>query len=205
MQSAKTFDFIIIGTGTAGLNCALTLSPFGKVLIVTKGKLKNSSTYLAQGGIAAVLKKEDSLSSHQKDTAAIDLIVKDNRCFGLQVLKNDTIQNLFARAVILATGGVGQLYQWTTNPSVIIGDGIAIAYRAGAKMQDLEFIQFHPTALAENASPLLLLSEALRGEGAKLLNAKNERFMQNYHPKKELAPRDVVSRAIFEEQQKGTV
>jgi L-aspartate oxidase len=115
------------------------------------------------------------------------------------------VLNLFSRAIIIATGGVGGLYQWTTNPHVATGDGIALAYRAGAKIKDLEFIQFHPTALQENSSPLLLLSEALRGEGALLVNSKHERFMPKYHSKAELAPRDVVARAIFEEQKKGTV
>ena len=328
MQQESSFDFIVIGSGIAGLNTALILSSYGKVLIVTKKKLNDSSTNLAQGGIAAVLKKGDSDASHIRDTlnagyhhnkksavkllvkngaqavetlsklgvkfdkhdtgelissyeaahssarivhatdftgrefekilianvlkkknieiwentAAIDLIVKQpsdipsplkgtdersegvrllakrgkgqdedekqpkyKQCYGIQVLKNKRIENIFSRAVVLATGGIGQLYQWTTNPPVATGDGIAIAYRAGAKLKDLEFIQFHPTALAEATSPLLLLSEALRGEGAILTNAKHERFMQKYHPKAELAPRDVVSRAIFQEQKKGQI
>jgi L-aspartate oxidase len=291
MQQEKTFDFIVVGSGISGLNSALTLSEFGKVLIVTKKKLSDSSTNLAQGGIAAVMKRDDSLASHHddtlaagynhndkkavdllvkngqkaikqleklgvqfdrqkngdfvssyeaahsyprilhasdftgqeiektliaavlkkktieiwEDTAAVDLIIKNKQCYGLQVLKKQTFINLYSRAVILATGGVGQLYQWTTNPTVATGDGIALAYRAGAKMKDLEFVQFHPTALAENASPLLLLSEALRGEGAVLLNDKHERFMQKYHPKAELAPRDIVSRAILHEQQNRKV
>ena len=291
MQAAKMFDFIVIGSGIAGLNTALILSSHGNVLLVTKGKLSDTSTNLAQGGIAAVMKKEDSKKSHiqdtmqagyqhnneeavkhlvnggenavrkleklgvtfdthetgelissyeaahssarivhatdftgqeiektliaqvlkqtaieiREDTMAIDLIVKENQCYGLKVLKNEIVINIFSRAVILATGGAGQLYQWTTNPSVATGDGIAIAYRAGAHLQDLEFVQFHPTALQEKESPLLLLSEALRGEGAVLVNNKQERFMQRYHPKKELAPRDVVARAIFNEQKNGQV
>jgi L-aspartate oxidase len=292
MQPAKkTFDFIVVGSGISGLNTALILSSYGKVLVVTKMKINDSSTNLAQGGIAAVLTKEDSHASHIQDTiaagylhnnktavdflvkggtqavatleklgvsfdkhasgelissyeaahssprivhatdftgreiekiliahilknkkitvrentTAVDLIIKDKQCYGIQVLKNNRLINLFSRAVVLATGGVGQLYQWTTNPTVATGDGIAIAYRAGAKLTDMEFIQFHPTALAENNSPLLLLSEALRGEGAILLNSNHERFMPNYHLQKELAPRDVIARAIFQEQKNGQV
>lgn len=291
MQHAKVFDFIVVGSGIAGLNSALTLSPFGKVLIITKRKIMDSSTLFAQGGIAAVTKKEDSLDSHLQDTitagykhnnrkavkllvkngkaavekltglgvpfdkqndgdlvssfeaahsyprivhatdftgreiekvliatvlrnsnisiwehtAAIDLIIKKNHCIGVQMLKRNRIHCLFSRAVVLATGGVGQLYRLTTNPFVATGDGIAMAHRAGAKMKDMEFIQFHPTALLENSSPLLLLSEALRGEGAILLNSKEQRFMQKVHPSAELAPRDVVTRAIFQEQKRGKV
>jgi len=291
MQAAKSVDFVVVGSGIAGLNTALTLAPFGKVLIITKNKPHISSTALAQGGIAAVIKKDDSLTSHKndtlaagyqhnkktavnvlvkggknavekleqlgvlfdreengdyvssfeaahsyprilhatdftgreienallktinkqpaiemwEDTMAVDLIVKDNQCFGLQVLKNNSIINLYSRAVILATGGIGQLYQWTTNPVVSTGDGIAIAYSVGAKLTDLEFIQFHPTALKENESPLLLLSEALRGEGALLINSNHERFMKKIHPMAELAPRDVVARAIFSQQKNGEV
>jgi len=291
MQQEKMFDFIVIGSGIAGLNTSLILSEYGKVLLITKKKLSVSSTNLAQGGIAAVLHKEDSAKSHILDTLmagyyhnkksavkllvqggskavtkliklgvkfdkhangelissyeaahssprivhatdftgreiekiligtvlktknieiwentmAVELIVKDKQCYGVQVLKNNKMLNLFSRACILATGGIGQIYQWTTNPGVATGDGIAIAYEAGAKLKDLEFIQFHPTAFADKTSPLLLLSEALRGEGGLLLNNKHERFMLKYHPKAELAPRDAVSRAIYEEQKKGPV
>jgi len=274
MQQEEIYDFIVIGSGIAGLNTALTLSPFGTVLIITKKKIHNSSTYHAQGGMAAVIKDDDTIDSHindtleagylhnkkaavsllinggadavaklvdlgvhfdkekngefitsyeaahsyprilhatdftgreiektfikqvtknpaitiWEDTVAVDLIVKEKQCYGVQVIKEKSFINLFARAVVLATGGTGQLYQWTTNPSVSTGDGIALAHRAGAKIHDLEFVQFHPTALLENASPLLLLSEALRGEGALLINAKGENFMkkvtrlQNLHP-----------------------
>src|SRR3954471_6784340 len=104
-----------------------------------------------------------------------------------------------ARAVLLATGGLGRVYLNTTNPEVATGDGVAVAYRAGAEIQDIEFVQFHPTALRLDGAPSFLLSEALRGEGARLLNADRERFMARYHPLEELAPRDVVSRAIVAE------
>ncbi len=283
-MNAKT-DFVVIGSGIAGLNAALTLAPYGKVLIITKKKITDSSTSFAQGGIAAVTNQKDSFDSHLQDTLkagnfhnkknavtflvahgpkaieqlvrvgvpfdkstsfeaahsfprilhatdftgreiekalvvavlknpsitvwensyAVDLIVSDNQCFGVQVIKNGSLIPLFSRATVLATGGVGQLYAWTTNPAVATGDGIAMAKRAGAKLADLEFMQFHPTAFKEKASPLLLLSEALRGEGAVLESEKGERFMLKEHPDRELAPRDVVARAIFKKQQEGNV
>lgn len=104
-----------------------------------------------------------------------------------------------ARAVLLATGGLGRVYRNTTNPEVATGDGVAMAYRAGAEIQDIEFVQFHPTALQLPGAPSFLLSEALRGEGAQLRNTAGERFMERYHPLLELAPRDVVARAIVSE------
>ncbi len=289
----KIIDFIVIGSGIAGLNTALTLAPHGKVLIITKQKTNASSTFFAQGGIAAVTKKDDSHDSHVDDTLnagyhhnkkyavdflvksganavdklieygvpfdkqqdgdyvtsyeaahsyprilhatdftgqeiqkslvakvlahdnieiweqtqAIDLLVKNNTCYGVKVLKRNKIMNLWSRCVVLATGGAGQLYQWTTNPSVATGDGIAIAKRAGAILSDMEFIQFHPTALKGKgtSSQLFLLSEALRGEGAYLVDTKGKRFMLDIHPLAELAPRDVVARAIFEKQRTGEV
>ncbi|MEO8595320.1 MAG: L-aspartate oxidase [Candidatus Solibacter sp.] len=106
---------------------------------------------------------------------------------------------IYARAVLLATGGLGRVFLNTTNPEVATGDGAAMAYRAGAEISDIEFVQFHPTALAVDGAPRFLLSEALRGEGALLLNTLGERFMERYHPLKELAPRDVVARAIVSE------
>lgn len=109
--------------------------------------------------------------------------------------------SIYARAVLLATGGAGQLYASTTNPPVVTGDGIGMAYRAGAEVADIEFIQFHPTALFLPGRPCFLLSEALRGEGAILRNLAGQTFMQRYHPQAELAPRDVVSRAIVAEMQ----
>jgi len=277
----RTTDFIIIGSGIAGLHAALVLADYGKVLIVTKASLYDSATNYAQGGIAAVMDKKDSVSLHIRDTLqagslhnnkdavsflvkngaesirqllalsvpfdketsfegghsyprvfhasdftgqaiqkaliraikvnrnievwehtfAVDLLVVDNRCYGVYVVGANTIRPfaMFARATVLATGGVGQVYQWTTNPSVATGDGIAMAYRAGANLADMEFVQFHPTALKENSSPLFLLSEALRGEGGVLVDRNGKRFVD------ELAPRDVVSRAIFKKQKEGKV
>jgi L-aspartate oxidase len=108
-------------------------------------------------------------------------------------------EDVRARAVLLATGGLGAVYRNTTNPEVATGDGVAVAYRAGAEISDIEFVQFHPTALRLDGAPSFLLSEALRGEGARLLNAAGESFMPRYHELEELAPRDVVSRAIVAE------
>jgi L-aspartate oxidase len=110
-----------------------------------------------------------------------------------------------ARAVLLASGGAGQLYSDTTNPAVTTGDGIAMAYRAGAELMDMEFYQFHPTAFALAGAPHFLMSESLRGEGAWLVNERGERFMQRYHKGLELAPRDVVARAIWREGMQGAV
>jgi L-aspartate oxidase len=129
-----------------------------------------------------------------------DLCVNDGRVTGVFLLSPDgTRTSVYARAVLLATGGAGQVYSDTTNPSVATGDGIAMAHRAGAAISDMEFFQFHPTALSVPGAPRFLLSEALRGEGALLLNPARVRFMPKYHPMAELAPRDVVARAIVQE------
>lgn len=134
------------------------------------------------------------------DHFVIDLITEDGECCGALVQKPDG-KRLFVRgkAVVLCSGGTGQLYRYTTNPDVATGDGIAMAYRAGAYIQDMEFIQFHPTSLCYPGAPRFLISEAVRGEGAILRNIKGERFMERYHPQLELAPRDVVARAIVSE------
>ncbi|MCS6782716.1 MAG: L-aspartate oxidase [Gloeomargarita sp. SKYBB_i_bin120] len=130
---------------------------------------------------------------------AVDLWVVEGRCYGVQVWYRGDIQVWRAKAVVLATGGGGQLFYPTTNPPASTGDGVAMAWRAGATLRDLEFVQFHPTALAIPGAPALLISEAVRGEGAHLLNHQGERFLLRYHPDAELAPRYVVSRAIFQE------
>lgn len=134
-------------------------------------------------------------------SSMVDLMMRDGRVTGALALDShgDGLVGIHARAVLLATGGLGRVYSETTNPDVATGDGVAAAWRAGAVISDLEFVQFHPTALHLENAPRFLLSEALRGEGAHLLNSKGERFMQRYHPMAELAPRDVVSRCIVEE------
>jgi L-aspartate oxidase len=129
-----------------------------------------------------------------------DLIVDDGRVCGIYLInERGEKQQMTASAVLLATGGMGQLYRNTTNPAVATGDGVAMAFRAGAEVSDMEFVQFHPTALYLKNAPRFLLSEALRGEGAYLRNIEMDRFMHKYHPMGELAPRDVVARAILHE------
>jgi len=127
---------------------------------------------------------------------------KNGRCQGISSICDSQVKWLRAEAVVLATGGGGQVFAQTTNPSVSTGDGVAIAWRAGALLRDLEFVQFHPTALSKAGAPRFLISEAVRGEGAHLVDSKGYRFAFDYHPSGELAPRDVVSRAIFSHLQK---
>ncbi|MCL6457087.1 MAG: L-aspartate oxidase [Gorillibacterium sp.] len=134
------------------------------------------------------------------DQFVIDLITEDDECIGAIVQKPDgSLMTVLGQAIVLCTGGTGQLYRYTTNPEIATADGIAIAYRAGADIRDMEFVQFHPTALSYPGAPRFLISEAVRGEGAILRNAAGERFMEKYHPLLELAPRDVVARAIVSE------
>jgi L-aspartate oxidase len=137
---------------------------------------------------------------------SVDLVVEDGRVVGATLLDGEGgLLVVRARAVLLASGGAGQVYSDTTNPAVATGDGIAMAYRAGAQLSDMEFYQFHPTAFSAPGAPRFLMSEALRGEGAYLVNANGERFMERYHPLLELAPRDVVARAITREGMDGPV
>ncbi len=278
-------DYLIIGSGVAGLRAAIEMSKSGNVLVVTKDLPTESSTEYAQGGIAVALSDEDEIGIHYEDTIkagdglcneeavkvlvsegpdriielinwgvefdregtklsftlegahsrkrilhahgdstgkeiervlinkvstidsvkkasftmAIDLIVDDQRCYGAFLLRDKEIIRCFAKATFLATGGAGQVYSRTTNPRVITGDGMAMAFRAFAHLKDMEFVQFHPTALYKKEAPQFLLSEAMRGEGAVLRNIHGEAFMKNYHPLGDLAPRDVVSRAIISE------
>ena len=284
-MKTEEVDFLIIGSGVAGLRAAIELAPYGDVLVVTKDRPSESSTEYAQGGIAAVISDEDTVGIHFEDTLnagdglcreeavkilveegtdrimeliswgaefdregmklaltleaahsrrrilhargdstgkelervllnkarsfpsvrkypfafTIDLIIKDSECHGAYVLKNGEVSALLAKATILTTGGAGQLFSRTTNPLVATGDGMAIAFRAGALLEDMEFVQFHPTSLYSPTAPQFLLSESMRGEGAVLLNIKGERFMGSYNPMAELAPRDIVSRAIISE------
>jgi L-aspartate oxidase len=134
-----------------------------------------------------------------EDTFALALARHKEHCNGVIVIRQGSLYFLAGSAVILCTGGLGQIYGKTTNPSVATGDGMALAYNAGARLRDMEFIQFHPTALHLPPAPPFLISETVRGEGAILLNNQGQRFMPDYHPLGELAPRDIVARAIFAE------
>ncbi len=280
-------DFVVLGSGIAGMRAALELAKHGQVLVLTKGELWDSSTHHAQGGIAAALGEDDEVSLHFYDTIragdglcredavrvlveegpraihelmewgmrfdrngsklaftregahsrsrvlhargdstgseilralmakarsrrlakvrpfslAVEILLDGRRVRGVTHLdeKSGELKCVHAAAVLLATGGLGQVYKETTNPPVASGDGVAMAYRAGAVLSDLEFIQFHPTALYVKGAPRFLLSEALRGEGAQLRNIELERFMPHYHEAAELAPRDIVSRAMVME------
>lgn len=180
----------------------------GKLMLTREGA-HSRSRILHANGDATGAEIGRSLLAHaraQKNitllewTTTVDLMVKDGVAAGAVLL--DPAGNLIpvrARAVLLASGGAGQVYSDTTNPAVATGDGIAMAWRAGAEISDMEFYQFHPTALSLPGVPRFLLSEALRGEGAYLRNARGERFMERYHPLLELAPRDVVARAVTRE------
>ncbi len=151
----------------------------------------------------ALLAKARALSRVRFEAHAFTtrLLVESGRCIGLEYIEESSGKKttVLAGAVLLATGGLGQVYPETTNPSVATGDGMAIAYSAGATLSDLEFVQFHPTALAVKGAPHFLLSEALRGEGGVLRNVDTNRFMKHHHEAAELAPRDVVARAIVAE------
>ena len=281
-------DYLVVGSGVAGLWTALRLAHRGTVALVTKDQLLESSTFYAQGGIAVALSTEDSPAEHRVDTlaagaglcdvGAVDVLTRQGppliqklvrmgaqfdmagehfaltreaahrsnrilhadgdatgrevesclakesraverlkpyerlfvkhllldssrRCVG--VLAADLARGqdvvMRARAVILATGGTGEIFGVSTNPPVTTGDGLAVAFRAGAALQDVEFVQFHPTALAIPGHPHFLISEAARGEGAILRDHRGRRFMPEHHPDAELAPRDIVSRAIVRE------
>lgn len=148
--------------------------------------------------------KNNPFISLYEHTFAAELLVKEGICYGVQIINNES-KNIFANIIVLATGGIGQLFEHTTNPEISTGDGLGMAARAGCKFKDLEFVQFHPTALNLKGKPKFLISEAVRGEGAHLLNSKGKRFMIGKHKLAELAPRDIVSRAIYEEEKEGSV
>ena len=153
--------------------------------------------------------KENNKIKLYENTLAVDLLVtKDNSCGGVIIYGENGYEEVEAPVVVLATGGLGQLYKYTTNPVGATGDGFALAYRAGADLQDMEFVQFHPTALAfddEKNHNRFLISEAVRGEGAKLCDKNGVEFMAKYHEKLELAPRDIVARANFCEMRDNNV
>ena len=180
----------------------------GELMLTREGAHSRSRILHANGDATgaeigrSLLARARSLPNIQLEawTTCVDLIVENGEVLGLSVLDGEGMRHsVRARAVLLASGGAGQVYSDTTNPAVATGDGIAMAYRAGAEISDMEFYQFHPTALSLPGVPRFLLSEALRGEGAYLRNDRGERFMERYHPLLELAPRDVVARAITRE------
>jgi L-aspartate oxidase len=296
-ETERTFDYLVLGSGIAGLFFALKVAPHGTVAIVTKKSSAESNSNYAQGGIAAVMSREDTFDLHVRDTLAagaglcregvvrsivedgparirelielgmqfserelgpgvgggeldlgregghskrrilhaqdvtgreierallaaagrqpgiqvfenhiaIDLITTqklgvggENRCVGAYVLCKATrqVEVFSARATVLATGGCGKVYLYTTNPDIATGDGVAMAYRAGAAVANMEFIQFHPTCLYHPKAKSFLISEAVRGEGGVLKTFGGEEFMDAHHPLKSLAPRDIVARAI---------
>lgn len=294
------YDFLVLGSGIAGLSFALKVAPYGRVAVVTKTKLDDTNTRYAQGGIAAVICDSDNYDKHVKDTLragcnindpevvemvvkeapaqinqlvhwgvqfdtnasgkydlakegghtehrilhykditgyeiqrglmnqiknnpnihifenhfSIDLITqhhlgriitrydRDIECYGAYVLdkKSGVVKTFLAPITMMATGGSGNLYQNTTNPDVATGDGIAMVYRAKGLIENMEFVQFHPTAFYnQGVRPAFLITEALRGFGAKIRNCKGEEFMKKYDSRLELAPRDIVARAIDQE------
>jgi len=298
-------DFLVIGSGVAGLSYALKVAQFGRVAIITKKKIYKTNTALAQGGVAAVFSKTDSFENHVADTLAagdglcaedvVDMVVTngpgrirelvdlgaqfnldgdgkydfslgregghsqnriihardltgkeiedvlvanveqhenitilenriavnlitystsvrsglvrtqhENICCGAYVLDNDTgkVETVSAKVTLLATGGGSKVYLYTSNPDTATGDGIAMAYRAGVTVANMEFVQFHPTCLFHPEAKNFLISEAVRGEGAYLIDEKGDRFMGKYSPDLELACRDVVARAIDNELKK---
>jgi L-aspartate oxidase len=289
-------DYLVLGSGIAGLNFALLAAEHGRVVVCTKKAANDTNTNWAQGGVAAVLAGDDSMALHVQDTLTagdglcdrpvvemcveegprhvqrlLDLGVRldrdehgnldlgregahsknrvvhwqdvtgreiqraliaavkshanitiledhigvdllsmakyggDPACFGAYVLDRATgeVKTITSRATVLATGGTGKVYVYTSNPDVATGDGVAMAYRLGAAVCDLEFVQFHPTVLYHPHARNFLISEALRGEGGVLKLASGETFMENYHPMKSLASRDIVARAIDNELKKS--
>jgi len=297
-------DFLIIGSGIAGLSLALKLAAHGKVLIITKSNEDESNTKYAQGGVAVVVDKADSFDKHIQDTLiagdglcnqqivemvikegperiqemidygthfdktnlgdydlakegghsehrvlhykditgaeiersllakihehpqiqilthffAVELITQhhlgkfvdksstDINCFGVYALNTKThqVEKILSKITVLATGGAGHIYANTTNPTIATGDGIAMLYRAKGKVRNMEFIQFHPTALYHPGEyPSFLISEAVRGFGAVLKDRNGREFMQDYDERKSLAPRDIVARAIDSEMKKS--
>ncbi|MBN1366464.1 MAG: L-aspartate oxidase [Dehalococcoidales bacterium] len=288
-RASSYYDYIIIGSGIAGLYSALLSNELGSVLIVTKGSIDDCNTRYAQGGIAAPVGENDSVSLHFQDTMnagaglcdeesvrilvaeatdriadlvrfgvsfdtfngevalgreaahsvprvlhaggdatgerlettlsrrvrensirvleyslATQILVSKGKLRGIRVLdgRSSFIRDYACRYLILATGGAGRLFKHTTNPDVATGDGIALAYNAGVEITDMEFFQFHPTALHMPGVHPFLISEAVRGEGGILRNNQKRAFMVDYSPQKELAPRDVVARSIIYEMRK---
>ena len=285
----KRYDYVIVGSGIAGLYTALLAKKQGSVLIITKGSIDDCNTKYAQGGIAAAIGKNDSPEKHFKDTVAAgdglcnteavrilvneapvriadlvdfgvpfdtvngkvflsleaahsaprilhaggdatgehmevtlsnqvtsckipvledclatEIVVEEGTVKGIKALdcRTGSIEQFDCRYLILATGGAGQLYKFNTNSDVATGDGVALAFNAGAEIADMEFFQFHPTALHMPGVTPFLISEAVRGEGGVLRNVDGHCFMADYAPEAELAPRDVVARSMLNEMEK---
>ncbi len=291
-------DFLVVGSGIAGLSYALKCAELGSVVVVTKKNDMDTATNLAQGGIAAVLESGDSLEAHVRDTMisgaglsdravvemvvadgpsriaelvdlgvgfvrdcdtssgyslgregghshrrvahandltgreierallkkvrensnislleehiAVDLLMADGtvdgwasaserRCVGAYVMENGVVEPYRAKVTVLCSGGLGKVYLYTTNPDIATGDGVAMAFRAGAEVENMEFVQFHPTCLYHPEEKNFLISEAVRGEGAVLVDGSGVPFMQKYDPRRDLATRDTVARAIDKE------
>ncbi|MEE9606443.1 MAG: FAD-binding protein, partial [Myxococcota bacterium] len=297
MPHPLRFDFLVIGSGIAGLFYSLRVAEHGSVALITKKRAADSATNWAQGGIAAVTASDDSFEAHARDTqaagaglchedvvrrvvergpkmidalrklgtdfdrtrgaaapgagqfdlgregghshrrilhhrdttgqeierallararshpniflfethCAVDLLTSrrlghggDDRVLGAYVLDAHTgkVERFQARITLLGTGGAGKVYLYTSNPDIASGDGVAMAYRAGATIANMEFVQFHPTCLYHPDAKSFLISEAVRGEGGVLRTQAGDAFMERYHPLRDLAPRDVVARAI---------
>jgi L-aspartate oxidase len=201
-QCIKSLVNMGVGFDRSGDNLALTLEAAHsrpRVLHAADTTGRAMVSTLAE----QVLKRENIAVFAPALALSLWLHPETDRCQGASVLYRGEISWIKAKAVVLATGGGGQVYAQTTNPAVSTGDGVAIAYRAGALLRDLEFFQFHPTALTYPGAPRFLISEAVRGEGAHLVDSQGQRFAFEYHAAGELAPRDVVSRAIFSHLQKN--
>ncbi len=165
----------------------------------------DATGYNIEKALVKKVKENPNIFVYEKTLAVELLLNKDNICKGVITYNQELneYETIYAASTVLATGGVGQVYKYTTNPEVATGDGFALAYKANALMQDMEFIQFHPTALKlPNCENMFLISEAVRGEGAKLVDIDGNTFMEKYDERLELAPRDIVTRAIFNEMQK---
>ena len=194
------------------LGVRLTRTATGKLDLGMEGghsrrRVVHSKDLTGQEIEAALLNAVDKNPSIKlfENQIAINLAIKQNRCLGCYALdtKNSVVRNFTAKITVLATGGIGRVYLHTTNPDIATGDGIAMAYRAGATIMNMEFTQFHPTYLYHPNKESFLISEALRGEGAVLRDKRGRQFMGDYHPMKELAPRDIVARAIDQELKKS--
>ena len=194
-SAGAVFDTDLMGRFTLGKEAAHSR----KRIVHAKGD--QTGAEVARALIARVTERKNI--TVLETARALDLVVANGRCCGVRANVGGRAIEIIADATILATGGCGQLYRYTTNPLVATGDGYAIAHRAGARLADMEFVQFHPTALDTPENPLALISEAVRGEGAVLINDRGTRFMSRRHRLADLAPRDIVAREIFAEQRAG--